>query len=296
MRYCQWKNETWRKLIMKQQLFISSALVIALTLTACNSNNAGNEVSEQAPSVNNFEKEPSEDNSEEEPSVDISEEELSETSRELVEFPENYDSGVHYTTVTRGNVREELFTSPEVIEAVQNGEPIPDGAVVTLEIYRSEELADIFVMEKHTGWADQNTDEMRNGDWLYNEFNADGTVDYEADVGRCFSCHANQERNQFMHTTDQMRDLDLEEFTGLRDSDTESQVAGIPLEHWEASVFEEYISNDSITEFQVETSLDQWNVMAQDGLGNQGSRLVQDEEKAEFMQKILLTIQFNQEV
>jgi len=270
---------------MKQQLFLYSALVISLTLTACNSDSDGNEVSEQ------------------EPIVDGSEEELSETSRELVQFPENYERGVNYTTVNRGSVREELFTSVEVIEAVQNGEAIPDGAVVTLGIYRSEELTDIFVMEKHTGWADQNTDEMRNGDWLYNEFNADGTVDYEADVGRCFSCHANQERNQFMHTTDQMRDFDLEEFIGLRDSDNESQIAGIPLEHWEASVFEEYISNDSTTDLQVETSLDQWNVIAQgdvlndlqDVLSNKGSRLIQDEEKAEFMQKVLLMIYFNQE-
>lgn len=124
---------------MKKLLFTTFlALVMSLTLTACNNNNDTNGSSQKGPSGN------------------TSQQEMAEFSRELVKFPENYDKGVNYTTVNRGNVREDLYTSQEAIEAVQNGQPIPDDTVITLEIYRDEKLDEIFVMEKRDGWVDQN--------------------------------------------------------------------------------------------------------------------------------------------
>lgn len=184
-------------------------------------------------------------------------------------------SVVNYTTVNRGNVREELYTSQEAIEAVQNGQPIPDGTVITLEIYRDEKLDEIFVMEKRDGWVDQNPPEMRNGDWLYQEFNGDKSVDYEEDIGRCFSCHANQERDDFVNTLDEMKKYDLEDFTGSKDSSTESKIAGIPTKHWEVKALDD----------NLEASRDILH----------GNSLMEDEEKVGIIQKVLLMIHFNQE-
>ncbi|TVX78218.1 hypothetical protein FQP34_20680 [Peribacillus simplex] len=242
---------------MKKLLFTFLALVMSLTLTACNNNNDTNGISQK------------------EPSGDISQQEMAEFSRELVKFPENYDKGVNYTTVNRGNVREELYTSQEAIEAVQNGQPIPDDTVITLEIYRDEKLDEIFVMEKRDGWVDQNPPEMRNGDWLYQEFNGDKSVDYEEDIGRCFSCHANQERDDFVNTLDEMKKYDLEDFTGSKDSSTESKIAGIPTNHWEVKALDD----------NLEASQDILN----------GNSLMEDEEKVGIIQKVLLMIHFNQE-
>ncbi|WP_141994257.1 cytochrome P460 family protein [Bacillus sp. B4EP4a] len=241
---------------MKKLLFTFLALVMSLTLTACNNNNDTNGISQKGPSG------------------DTSQQEMSEFSRELVKFPENYDKGVNYTTVNRGNVREELYTSQEAIEAVQNGQSIPDDTVITLEIYRDEKLDEIFVMVKRDGWADQNPPEMRNGDWLYQEFNGDKSVDYEEDIGRCFSCHANQERDDFVNTLDEMKSYDLEDFTGSKDSSTESQIAGIPTNHWKVKAVGD----------NLEDSLDILH----------GNRLMEDEEKAGIIQKVLLMIHFNQ--
>lgn len=242
---------------MKKLLFPSLALVMSLTLTACNNNNDTNGVSQQKPSGDTTQQEPS------------------GYDRELVEFPENYDKGVNYTTVNRGNVREELYTSREAIEAVQNGQPIPDGTVITLEIYRDEELDEIFVMEKRTGWGDQTPQGTpRNGDWQYQEFNGDRSLDKEEDIGRCFSCHANQERDDFVNTLDEMNGFDLEDLTGSKDSSTESQIAGIPTNHWEVKAVDD----------NLEDSLDI-------SLGN---NLMEDEEKAGIIQKVLLMIHFNQ--
>lgn len=204
---------------MKQLLFMTLAMVLCLTITGCNNNNEAN------------------GNSQQKPSDDSSQQEPSGYDRELVKFPENYDKGVNYTTVHRGNVREELYTSREAIEAVQNGQPIPDGTVITLEIYRDEELDEIFVMEKRTGWGDQTPQGTpRNGDWQYQEFNADRSLDYEEDIGRCFTCHANQERDDFVNTLDEIKSYDLEDLTGSKDSNIQSRFAGIPTEDWEVKV------------------------------------------------------------
>ena len=223
---------------MKKLLFPFLALVVALTLTACNNNDKN----------------------------DISQQDSSEYDRELVKFPENYDKGVNYATVNRGNVREEAYTSQEAIGAVQNGQPIPSGTVITLEIYEDEELSEIFVMEKRAGWGDQNPpDTPRNGDWQYQEYNADRSVDYEEDIGRCFTCHANQERDDFVNTLDEMRGYELENSTGSKDSSTESGFAGIPMEGWELNAI------------------------------GDNHEIINDERKGEIIQNTLLTFYFHPE-
>jgi Cytochrome P460 len=237
---------------MKRLLFHSLVLMI-LILTACNSNDT-NEVSQQ------------------EPSDESSEQASSGTGTSLVKFPENYDKGVLYTTVTRGNTYEELYTSREAIEAVQNGEPIPSGTVITLEIYEDEELDRIFVMEKRNGWADQNSSEMSNGDWQYQEFTEDGSVNEEADIGRCFSCHANQERDDYVNTLVEMKDFDLDNITGFNEGNTESKIAGIPIDEWEVKE----VGNN------LNAQKDEYELIA-------------DMSKEEMIQKALFMIHFNKE-
>jgi hypothetical protein len=237
---------------MKRLIFHSLALMI-LILTACNSNDT-NEVSQQ------------------EPSDESSPQASSGTGTSLVKFPENYDKGVLYTTVTRGNTYEELYTSREAIEAVQNGEPIPSGTVITLEIYEDEELDRIFVMEKRNGWADQNTSEMSNGDWQYQEFTEDGSVNEEADIGRCFSCHANQERDDYVNTLDEMKDFDLDNITGFNEGNTESKIVGIPIDEWEVKEVGNYLNAQK-----------------------DEHELIADMSKEEMIQKALFMIHFNKE-
>ncbi|MFY0758047.1 cytochrome P460 family protein [Metabacillus dongyingensis] len=233
---------------MKKLLYPSIALGVAITLTACNSNNDTKGISQQ------------------EPSGETSQQEPSEYDRELVKFPDNYDKGVNYATVNRGNVREEAYTSQEAIEAVQNGQPIPSGTVITLEIYEDEDLSEIFVMEKRAGWGDQNPpDTPRNGDWLYQEFNGDRSVDYEEDIGRCFTCHANQERDDYMNTLGEMESYELEDATGAKDSNTESRFADIPTEGWEINAI------------------------------GDNHEMIDDEKKGEMIQNTLLAFHLNRE-
>lgn len=124
---------------------------------------------------------------------------------DLVVFPENYAEGVLYATVQRGNLKEEIFTSRAAIDAVKNGRPIPSGTVITLVDYRDGKLFRYVVMEKRTGWGADYAPEKRNGEWEFQAFNADKSVNRNENLDRCFSCHKPNERQDFVFTFDRMK-------------------------------------------------------------------------------------------
>jgi hypothetical protein len=80
---------------------------------------------------------------------------------ELVTFPERFADGVKYATVERGDIKEDIFTSPDAIAAVKAGRPIPSGTVITLVDYRDGKLFRYVVMEKRMGWGAEYPPEKR---------------------------------------------------------------------------------------------------------------------------------------
>ena len=149
----------------------------------------------------------------------------------LIQFPEDYEEGELYTTVTRGSAFEELFTSRETIEAVQNGDPIPSGTVMTLKIYEDEELDRIFVMEKRDDWDPERLPEQRNGEWAYQSFTPEGTVNEQENIGRCISCHAGQENDDFLYKLEELKTFNLEALAN-QDNSTALQVTDSHAEGW----------------------------------------------------------------
>lgn len=123
----------------------------------------------------------------------------------VVQFPEGYKNGVHYATVLRNSIREEIFTSREAIEAAKSGMPFPNGTIIVMEDYRGGQLHRYVVMEKRTGWGSGYPDNIRNGDWLYREFRADGSPNLSEDGTRCMSCHKSQAGNDFVFTLERMK-------------------------------------------------------------------------------------------
>ncbi len=122
-----------------------------------------------------------------------------------VTFPENYADGVHYTTIHRDGIREELFANREAVEAVKRGLSIPSGTVIVLVDYRDGQLYRYVVMEKRTGWGAEYPAELRNGEWEYQAFHADKSVNRSENLERCFSCHKSQEANDYVFTLDAMK-------------------------------------------------------------------------------------------
>jgi len=126
-----------------------------------------------------------------------------------VAFPENYAKGVLYTTVDRADNKQyrELYASPEAIAAAKKGEPLPSGTVLTLVQYAAkldekgnplkdangrfikDRLLAYTVMEKRTGWGAEYPETIRNGEWEYQAFRADRSVNTGAKLENCFTCH-----------------------------------------------------------------------------------------------------------
>ncbi|MGG3916023.1 cytochrome P460 family protein [Rossellomorea vietnamensis] len=250
-----------KKILIK--LFIM--LITSLTLIACSNNNDDTVQQKQT------------NKAQPESSDDVSQEGPTEDSSNLVQFPEDYKEGVLYTTVTRGNAYEELFTSRETIEAVQNGEPIPSGTVITLDIYEDDELDRIFVMEKRTDLDPELLDEQHNGEWAFQSFAPNGTVNEERDLGSCISCHASQESDDFLYKLDEMKSYDLEEVAGLIESNTDSQISDVSTDEWEIREVAVHLDNSSS------------NVA-----GSKESVVLEGQEKGEIIQNTLLTIYLKQ--
>lgn len=124
---------------------------------------------------------------------------------ELVIFPEGHAEGVLYTTVYRGNIKEDIYASRDAIEAVKNGQPIPSGTVITLVDYRDGELHRYVVMEKRSGWGTKYATDFRNGEWEYQAFNADTSVNEQENLIRCFRCHKSEAHKDFVFTLDAMK-------------------------------------------------------------------------------------------
>ena len=211
-------------------------------------------------------------------------------NRDLVKFPENYDEGELFTTVTRGDTFEELYTSREAIEAVQSGQPIPSGTIVILKIFRNDELHRYFVMEKRDGCGAEYPSDTRNGEWEYNAFTADGAVAYDEDIGRCFTCHANQERDEYIHKFDEMKSYEFEDVTAATASSTESQSTHISMEDWAVKEIPDQLHYpQGVHDFEVENNF-------LDKTGEQDDRAERrvDLYREEVVQKVLLMMYVNQ--
>jgi hypothetical protein len=144
-----------------------------------------------------------------------------------VKFPANYAKGILYHTVDRADNKQyrELFITKFAAEEAKAGRPLPSGTVITMVNYKAklgadgqpekdgngrfiktDEIAGIAVMEKRTGWGAEYPADMRNGEWEYRAFAADGTVNAKADLKPCFTCHLQKVPNQdFVFTLAQIK-------------------------------------------------------------------------------------------
>lgn len=122
-----------------------------------------------------------------------------------VGFPDNLDELEHYTTVTRGDVTEHMYTSRAALDAIQAGEEVPDGTQVILQDWREGEVYRLFVMEKGDGWGEDYDEGSRTEDWQFQWYWPDGSINMDENTQRCRSCHMSREGRNFMFTYNDAR-------------------------------------------------------------------------------------------
>ncbi len=142
-----------------------------------------------------------------------------------VAFPDGHAAGELFTTVDRPDNKQfrEFYTSAAALEAAKKGEPLPSGTVITMIQYAAKldpqgnpekdangrfikgNLLAYAVMEKRMGWGTEYPDTMRNGEWEYQSFKADKTVNTAANLPACFNCHKPLDKQDFVYLYDKMK-------------------------------------------------------------------------------------------
>lgn len=120
------------------------------------------------------------------------------------------DKLVHYTTVTRGEVTEHIMTTREAIEAVKAGKPVPNGTHFALVDYREGKVFRYFIMEKGAGWGADFDESRRTGDWQFQWFKPDGTINAAENTARCQSCHSSRADREFLYTFNDIRRFEFD--------------------------------------------------------------------------------------
>lgn len=141
---------------------------------------------------------------------------------EKIAYPESYRTEfVRYITIDRPDrkIVRWFYVNPEALDAAQPGEDLPDGTVLIMEDHQArldareepvvdaqgrfistDEVTNVFVMEKQPGWGAEYPPEMRNGEWEYAWFLPDGARKADATFDGCFSCHMNRAGRDFTFT------------------------------------------------------------------------------------------------
>jgi len=142
-----------------------------------------------------------------------------------VAFPDNHAAGVLFTTVDRADNKQfrEFYVSAAALDAAKKGAPLPSGTVITMLQYAAKldaqgnpekdangrfikgNLIGYAVMEKRAGWGTEYPDNVRNGEWEYQAFKADKTVNTGANLGACFNCHKPLDKQDYVYLYDKMK-------------------------------------------------------------------------------------------
>ena len=137
-----------------------------------------------------------------------------------VAFPQGFEKWQMYQQVNRHDSKQyrELYAKPEVVKAVREGKPVPNGAVLAMAIFAAQVDAGgkpardakgnfmkgkpigVTVMEKRAGWGASVPAEWRNDDWQYASYLPDGRPNAKANanIKNCFVCHKPHEKQDFV--------------------------------------------------------------------------------------------------
>ncbi len=139
---------------------------------------------------------------------------------EQIAFPQGYEKWQRYAVVDRHDSKQyrELYASAEVVKAVREGKPIPNGTVLVMAIFGAklddkgvplreangrftkDKSIGVTVMEKRAGWGSTVPEAWRNGDWQYASVAGDGKPNEKANanIKSCFECHLPHAKQDFV--------------------------------------------------------------------------------------------------
>lgn len=148
-----------------------------------------------------------------------------ETTR--VTFPGSLDGYTRYTTISfesRKQVRH-YYANDAALQAARTGQPMPDGAKFMVEINAArldaggkpvkgddghlvaDKVTGYTAMEKQPGWGADIPEILRNGDWNYAVFAADGKLRTGVNQAKCLACHKPLASESYLFTLEPLTAL-----------------------------------------------------------------------------------------
>jgi hypothetical protein len=137
---------------------------------------------------------------------------------ENIEYPAMYrGTFVNFGRIDRydNNTVRVLYANPIAMTS-QPGKPLPSGSVLLIEsrpaklgadgrpqldpagrFIADDKIAGVFVQEKRRGWAAEYPENIRNPDWEYAVFEADGARRANANTQPCMQCHKPRAADDF---------------------------------------------------------------------------------------------------
>ena len=88
----------------------------------------------------------------------------------------------------------------QAIQAIKGNQPVAPGTHFVLVDYREGKVFRYFVMEKGSGWGADYREGRRTGDWQFQWFWPDRSVNLNENTARCQSCHSSQAAGEYLFT------------------------------------------------------------------------------------------------
>ena len=98
-----------------------------------------------------------------------------------------------------------IYTSRAALEAIKAGAPAPPGTQVILQDWRDGAVYRLFVMQNGAGWGDDYAEASRAGDWQFQWYWPDGSINTDENTERCRACHQSREGSDYIFTHDDAR-------------------------------------------------------------------------------------------
>ena len=137
-----------------------------------------------------------------------------------VALPANMQGLTHYFTFNHKRCKQlrNVYANTVALEAARAGKELPDGSVIVVEAFKAEigpnkkpvvgadgfyistGRAGYTAMERQAGWGNDFPGMIRNGNWHYAVFKADGSPRPNINQASCLSCHLPHDKNSYLFT------------------------------------------------------------------------------------------------
>lgn len=143
-----------------------------------------------------------------------------------INFPADYQASfTRYHVIESADAKtiSAFWASPAAVKAAREGKPLPDGAVILVEVSSAklgadqkaqrgadgrlvaDQVVSFSAMAREPGWGKEFPAMLRNEDWNYALFNGKREARANVNQAVCLACHKPQDKSSYLFTMAQLQ-------------------------------------------------------------------------------------------